>query len=242
MTSPGVVKRLADKVVLITGGSRGIGAATCAVCADEGALVMTSHRSNAPTDVESVQADLRIQADVDRLIAATIERHGRIDVLVNNAGITRDNLVGMMTDEEWADVLDTNVTAAFRVARAVIKPMMLARKGRIINVSSVAATRPGRGQANYAASKAALEGFTKSLAVELAPRNITVNAVAPGVIDTSMTERIRQQAPDEIKRRIALGRVGTAREVANVIAFIASDAASYITGAVIPVDGGFKLK
>jgi 3-oxoacyl-[acyl-carrier protein] reductase len=190
---------------------------------------------------EGYRADVRDTRSVRNMADDLVRRHGRIDVLVNNAGITRDALTPAMDDPEWDDVMAVNVGGAFRVARAVARPMMLAKRGRIINVSSVAATRGGRGQANYAASKAALEGFTRSLAVELAPKGIRVNAVAPGVIVTDMSRRIREEGEKEVLSKILLNRYGTAEEVARVIVFLASDAAAYITGAVIPVDGGFKM-
>lgn len=243
-----------ERVVLITGASRGIGAATAKAFAARGAVVVVNyaraHDAAAAVVAEiasaggtalAVAADVRDSAAVKAMVDDVARRYGRIDVLVNNAGVTRDQLVAAMDDAEWDEVLAVNTGGAFHAARAVCRPMIRARRGRIINVSSVAGQKGGRGQVNYAASKAALEGLTRALAVELAPRNITVNAVAPGVIETEMSAFVRQAAEQEILGRILLGRFGTAEEVAQVILFLASDAAAYITGAVIPVDGGFKM-
>ena len=230
--------RFDGRVALITGASRGIGAATAELFRREGATVVGCSRRGGDG---LISADVTDSAQVKAMVDQVIADHGRIDVLVNNAGITRDTLTPAMEDAEWDEVLATNAGGAFKVARAVARPMMMARRGRIINVSSVAATRGGRGQANYAASKAALEGFTRALAVELAPRGIAVNAVAPGIIETEMTAFIREAGRDEALGKILMKRFGRAEEVAEVIAFLASDAASYITGAVIPVDGGFKM-
>lgn len=242
------------QLVLVTGAARGIGRATSLEFAARGATVIVNYQSSeaearaAVAEIserggkaEAIRADVRDGDAVRTMVDAVIQRYGHIDVLVNNAGIARDALTPMMNDAEWDDVLAVNAAGAFRVARAVARPMMLARRGRIINVSSVAATKGGRGQANYAASKAALEGFTRSLAVELASKGILVNAVAPGVVQTEMSRRVREEGEAEVLSKILLKRYGTAEEIAAVIAFLASDAASYITGAVIPVDGGFKL-
>lgn len=246
--------RFIDKIVLITGASRGIGAATACAFAAEGAIVIVNYARSAESAdavvrsiadaggrAQAVQADVRDAKAVKDMVTGVVKQYKRIDVLVNNAGVTRDQLTAAMTDEEWDDVLAVNVGGAFRVARAVCRPMLRARAGRIINVSSVSGLKGGRGQANYAASKAALEGFTRSLAVELASRNITVNAVAPGVIETEMSAFIREQAGERVRDRILLARFGTADEVAQPILFLASDAAAYITGVVLPVDGGFKM-
>jgi len=240
-------------VALITGASRGIGAATARVLASEGFAVALNYRvsdeaaealvaeiTGSGGRAMAIAADVRDATAVKAMVAAVLEKLGSIDVLVNNAGITRDTLTAAMADDEWDDVMAVNAGGAFRVIRAVCRPMISARSGRIINVSSIAGRAGGRGQANYAASKAALEGMTRALAIELAPRNIAVNAVAPGVIETDMTAFIRDKAADEVLAHIPMGRIGQPSEVAQVIAFLASDAASYITGAVIPVDGGFR--
>ena len=170
------------------------------------------------------------------------ERCGRIDVLVNNAGLIRDNLLGLLEDEDVRSVLDTNVGGVFNVTRAVAPHMIARRAGKIINISSVAGEKGGRGQTNYAASKGAINAFTRALAVELAPRRITVNCVAPGVIETDMSREIRDLAGDEVKSRILLRRFGTPHEVAHAVWFLASRYADYITGQVLHVDGGFKME
>jgi len=246
--------RFDGQIVLITGAARGIGRATADTFAAHGATVIVNYLSSEADAQEVVReitrnggrseayrTDVRDTRAVRAMVDDLVERYGHIDVLVNNAGITRDALTPIMDDREWDDVFAVNVGGAFRVVRAVARPMMLAKRGRIINVSSVAGTKGGRGQSNYAASKAALEGFTRSLAVELAPRGILVNAVAPGVIVTDMSRRVREEGEEEALSKILLRRYGEAEEVAQVIAFLASDAAAYITGAVIPVDGGFKM-
>ena len=246
--------RFYGRVVIVTGASRGIGAATARRFGVEGATVIVNYATSADRaalvvdeivaaggTAEVARADVRDSDAVTAMVKDVVARHGRVDVLVNNAGVTRDTLAAVMEDAEWDGVMDVNAAGAMRCARAVCRPMMRARSGVIVNVSSVAATTAGRGQTNYAASKGAIEAFTRSLAVELAPRNIRVNAVAPGVIVTDMTAFVREQASEEILSKILLGRYGTADEVAEVIAFVASDAAAYITGAVIPVDGGFKM-
>jgi len=247
-------QRFDGQVVLVTGAARGIGRATALEFAARGATVVANYvAAEAEAEAlvqalaagggkaEALRADVRDTAAVGGMVDAVLQRHGRIDVLVNNAGISKDALTPMMDDSEWDDVLAVNAGGAFKVARAVARPMLRQKRGRIINVSSVSGAKGGRGQANYAASKAALEGFTRALAVELGPKGILVNAVAPGVIVTDMSRRIREEAEAEVLSKIVLRRYGTPEEVALVIAFLASDAASYITGAVIPVDGGFKM-
>lgn len=246
---------LAGKSVLITGGGRGIGRATVELFAAEGANVTFFYRDNAVAASEVVEAGRKAgqqiaaeQVDVrdaDACAAAVekvADRCERIDVLVNNAGVIRDNLLAALSAEDVQTVLDTNVAGAFNILRGVVPYMMSQRAGRIINISSVSGEKGGRGQTNYAASKGAINALTRSLAAELAPRRITVNAVAPGVIETEMSQQVRERAEDEVKSRIAMRRFGSAQEVAYAVWFLASRFADYITGQVIHVDGGFKLE
>ncbi len=243
--------RFAGQVVLVTGAARGIGRACVELFLAEGATVVGTYRSTADEaaklaeasggKLEMVACDVRDRAAPKKLVEDVVKRHGRLDVLVNNAGVTRDTLTPVMSDEDWDEVMDTNAGGAFRMSRAVARPMMLARRGRIVNISSAAGQKAGRGQANYAASKAAIEGMTRALAVELAPKGILVNAVAPGIIVTDMSQRVREQGHDEALSKVLLKRFGEAREVAEVVVFLASEAAAYVTGVVVPVDGGFKM-
>ncbi len=246
--------RLSGKVAIVTGGGRGIGAATSLALAQEGARVCLSYSSQPEAAAQVLAAieaaggeafvqacDVREAAQVDALVAATEDRWGRIDVLVNNAGVVRDSLVLMLPDEDWQTVLDVNLTGTFRVCRAVARCMLMQRSGCIINLSSVAAARPGRGQANYAASKGGIESFTRALASELGRKGVRVNAVAPGVIVTEMSADVRAAAGDEIQRQILLRRFGSPADVARAVVFLASDDAAYITGEVLHVDGGLKL-
>lgn len=246
---------LADKAVIVTGGTRGIGRATVDLFSAEGADVTFFYRENTAIANEVVAAGLaaghRItaeQVDVRDSMAchAAIERMaarcGRIDVLVNNSGVIRDNLLALLEEDDVRTVLDTNVAGVFNVTRAVVTHMISRRTGKIINVSSVAGERGGRGQTNYAASKGAINAFTRALAVELAPRRITVNAVAPGVIETDMSREVLERAADEVRSRILLRRFGMPIEVAFAIRFLASRYADYITGQILHVDGGFKME
>ena len=187
------------------------------------------------------QCDVKNKEACDAVVAKVVEAWGKLDILVNNAGIIRDNLLAVMTDEQWGDVIDTNLTSVFNFCHAVTRPMMSARAGRIINMSSIASEFGTQGQANYAASKAGIEGFTRCLATEIARRGITVNAVAPGFIETDMTTAVRNAAEAEIKKKIPVRRLGQPQDVAAAVLFLASDEASYITGQVLRVDGGLTL-
>ena len=243
---------LAGKRVVVTGGSRGIGRAIVLMLADEGCDVTFFYRGNAEAAKEAVaaaggnvtaeQLDVRDAAACAAAIERVMERGERIDILVNNAGIIRDNQLAALEDDDVTDVLDTNVGGVFNVTRAVVPYMIMQRAGRIINLSSVSASKGGRGQTNYAASKGAIEAFTRALAVELAPRNVLVNAVAPGVIETEMSQDVREMAGAEVKGRILLRRFGTPQDIACAVWFLASAYSSYVTGEILHVDGGFKME
>jgi 3-oxoacyl-[acyl-carrier protein] reductase len=246
-------KLLAGRVAVVTGGTRGIGLAVARALAEDGASVVVSGRDAGRLDaaakeleaigaaVLAVAADAARREDVDRLVDATRERFGRIDVLVNNAGITRDQLLVRMKDDDWDQVLDTNLRGVFLMTRAVGKVMMKQKAGRIINISSTAGAMGNAGQVNYSAAKAGVIGLTKAAARELAHWNILVNAVAPGLIDTDMAAAIPAAAREAFVQQIPLKRVGSAREVAEVIRFLAGDGAGYITGQVIHVNGGLYM-
>ncbi len=241
------------KIALVTGASRGIGRATLHELGRRGALVIgtaTSERGAAEIEAGLAAAglegegrvlDVTSAEQVDALVAEVLTRHGRIDILVNNAGITRDNLLMRMKDEEWAAILDTDLTSVFRMCRAVLKPMMKARWGRIISIASVVGVAGNGGQTNYAAAKAGMIGFSKSLAQEVGTRNITVNCVAPGFIDTDMTRALPEAQRQKLLERIPLGRLGAAEDVAHAVAFLASEEAGYITGATLHVNGGMYM-
>jgi 3-oxoacyl-[acyl-carrier protein] reductase len=246
---------LAGKIALVTGGGRGIGRAIVERLAGDGVDVVFFYRGNAEAarevvaavtavgcKAEAMQVDIADAAAVAAAVEQVIASRGRIDVLVNNAGIVRDNLLALLSDEDIRTVLDTNIGGVFNVTRAVVPHMISKRSGRIVNLSSVAGEKGGRGQSNYAASKGAINAFTRAMAVELASRKITVNCVAPGVIETEMSQQVRDLAGDEVKARILLRRYGQAKDVAHAVWFLASRFADYITGEVLHVDGGFKME
>ena len=245
---------LAEKTALVTGASRGIGRATALELAKAGAKVAVNFAGNrvAAEEVVSlieaaggqamlVQADVGNAADVETMLKAVVERFGKIDILVNNAGITRDNLIMRMKEEDWDAVIHTNLKGIFNCTKAVSKLMMKQRYGRIINMASVVGVMGNAGQANYAAAKAGVIGFTKSMAKELASRNITVNAVAPGYISTDMTAALPEQAKAELQAQIPLQRLGTPEDVAAAVLFLVSPGADYITGQTLHVDGGMVM-
>jgi len=243
---------LSEKVVIVTGASRGIGRGIAEVLASRGAHIVAAARGdNAAGTVEAIKGagksaeaaslDVTDSGSVEALVNGVMERHGRIDILVNNAGIARDQLMLRMKREEWDDVIATNLTAAFTCVHAVLKPMIKRRTGRIISISSVVGQMGNPGQANYAASKAGLIGFSKALAREVASRNITVNVVAPGLVETDMTKAVAEKAQAEWNSLIPLQRLGTPQDVASAVCFLASDEAAYITGQVIAVNGGMYM-
>ena len=246
-------KTLAGKVAIVTGGTRGIGLAIARLLAEDGASVVVSGRDAARLDaavkeLESlgapalgVPADATKREDADRLVEVTRERFGRIDVLVNNAGITRDQLLVRMKDDDWDQVLDTNLRGVFLMTRAVGKVMMRQKSGRIINIASTAGAMGNPGQVNYSAAKAGVIGLTKASGRELAHWNILVNAVAPGLIETDMAAAIPAEAREAMLQQVPLKRIGQGREVAEVVRFLAGDGASYVTGQTIHVNGGLYV-
>jgi len=249
--------KLAGKIALVTGGSRGIGKAVVETLAREGAKVAFVYKSNAESanavvaeqtalgrEVVAFQADVSQKEEADAIVAKVIEKFSRIDILVNNAGIIKDGLLMAMEESAWNAVIDTKLGSVFNFCQAVMRPMISQRSGRIINMSSVAAEYGNQGQVNYAASKGGIQGLTRCLATEVGRRNITVNAVAPGFIETDMTEAVRSMGGDKFKEVVAgisLKRLGKPEDIANAVLFLASDDAAYITGHVLTVDGGLTL-
>lgn len=232
----------AGRVVLVTGGSRGIGLACARRFAAAGDRVAVTYHSSPPPDgLFGVRCDVTVQSDVDAAFAAVEERFGPVQVLVSNAGVTADGLLLRMSEDAFSSVVEANLTAAYRTCKRAAQGMIRARTGRIILMSSVVALLGSAGQANYAASKAGLIGFGRSLARELGSRNVTVNVVAPGPVATDMTAVLGEDRLAELTKAVPLGRMATPDEVAAVVEFLASDAAGYVTGAVIPVDGGLGM-
>jgi 3-oxoacyl-[acyl-carrier protein] reductase len=243
---------LEGRTALITGAGRGIGRATAVRLARDGAAIAINFKGNAAAAEEAkrlvegagakatlIQGDVSVDGQAEEIVKQALAfGGGRLDILVNNAGITRDNLLLRMSPEDWDAVLDLNLRGAFLVTKAAMRPMMKQRAGRIVNVSSVAGVAGNAGQANYASAKAGLIGFTKTVAREMASRNVTCNAVAPGFVPTDLTNDLLKQMEETILKQIPLGRFGTVEDVANAIAFLVSDEASYITGQVLVVDGG----
>ena len=243
------------RVAIVTGGGRGIGRAIAVRIAREGANVAISYRSNdsaaeetakavreAGTKCEVFKGNVASPGDVEALFKGVSDAFGRVDILVNNAGITRDNLMMRMKEDEFDDVLQTNLKGTYLCTRAALRPMVRARWGRIVSMSSVVGLVGNAGQANYAASKAGIIGFTKSVAREVAQRGITVNAVAPGYVETELTGTLPEDVKDRIKAQVPMGRFGEAEEVAEVVAFLAGEGAGYVTGQTIAVDGGMTMQ
>jgi 3-oxoacyl-[acyl-carrier protein] reductase len=243
---------LSGRIALVTGASRGIGRTIATRLAEQGAVVVAAARggnaaavageiASAGGRAEAIALDVTESGAADAAVKGIVERHGRIDVLVNNAGITRDQLMLRMKREDWDAVLATNLTAAFALTQAALKPMIRQKGGRVINVGSVVGQSGNAGQANYAASKAGLIGFSKAVALEVASRGITVNVVAPGLIETDMTGAMTGEARAEWEAKIPLRRLGTPDDIAATVCFLASDEASYITGQVVAVNGGMYM-
>ncbi len=244
---------LEGKVALVTGASRGIGQAIAKALAKEGALVVGTATSDAGAEKISeylkadaltgygVKLNVNDKASIDEAIAHITEKSGAPDILINNAGITRDNLFLRLNDDEWQDVIDTNLSSVYRLSKACIRHMFRKRQGRIINIGSVVGASGNAGQANYAAAKAGMIGLTKSIALEVAARGVTVNTVAPGFIDTDMTQSLPDMVKDELLKRIPAKKLGQVEDIAECVLFLASDKSSYITGETIHVNGGMYM-
>lgn len=230
------------RTVLVTGGNRGIGRAIAQAFSASGDDVVVTYRSGEPPDgLFGVRCDVTDAEAVDQAFTEVEQKFGRVDVLVANAGITRDQLLLRMSDEDFTSVLDTNLTGAYRVTKRAVRGMLRSRHGRIVLISSVVGLLGSPGQTNYAASKAGLVGFARSLVRELGPRGITVNVVAPGYVETALTDVLTPERQEQIKQQVPLGRTATTDEIAGVVRWLASDEAAYVTGAVIPVDGGLGM-
>ncbi|TAK20083.1 MAG: 3-oxoacyl-[acyl-carrier-protein] reductase [Chloroflexota bacterium] len=245
---------LQDRIALVTGGARGIGRAISLRLARDGATVVINYQKNETAAAEvvaaiadhggsavAVQSDVSDSAAADGLVRQTVERFGRIDILVNNAGIIRDGLLVRMSDDDWDAVLNTNLRGAFACLRAALRPMARQRYGRIVNITSVSGIMGNPGQANYSAAKAGLIGLTKTAAREIAGRNVTVNAVAPGFITTELTSGLPDKVKESILGQVPIGRFGLPEEVADAVAFLVGEGSGYITGHVLTVDGGLSM-
>ena len=246
--------RFSEKVALVTGGTRGIGLAIANRLASEGANLAIVGRNQGTAEAAAVSlagkygvkalavvGDVALMSTAENAVERCIQEFGRLDVLVNNAGITRDNLLMRMREEDWDAVLQTNLKSVFNMCKAAVRPMMKARSGRIINISSVVGICGNPGQTNYAAAKAGIIGFSKSLAKEIASRNITVNVIAPGMVSTDMTAALPDTAKETLLKNVPLDRIGMPEDIAAGVAFLASDDASYITGHVLEIDGGLCI-